>query len=350
MEQTIRHLITFDHSWILNYPTVMFSTGPMFVSAQYGIYTAAHPPTAENPGGDVRILPKSLYGKNAKVEEAPNSFFSHHYGSSWHADDAALITFLGRSGMNLMWLGFIVLAIGMLRVCFQTHRSGRGRSLRRRLASARVDLLLPRRISSRGGNITLDIITPASNGSASTTTNTSPTSTEPSSPTSRVPLLPYNLVDSSQSLAAGAIRRAGAWACAKPPTESNGRPSHSRHGWGSGSGTLFFLPAIFTPTTGASSHTRAGASRSTSARRNSKARSPIEDIEVGHGPTASSSTAPPPPYVEGTSDSRDPNGRRTGSTSGVNRWFNMSSDEEWTDWSQPRSSSSSSNSLSGPEH
>ncbi|KIJ99365.1 glycosyltransferase family 32 protein, partial [Laccaria amethystina LaAM-08-1] len=104
LEQTIHNLVTFDHSWILNYPTVMFSTGPMFLSAQYGLYTASHPTSA---GTEIRILPKSLYGKNAKPEEAPHSFFSHFYGSSWHADDAAFIGFLGTWGKGLMWFGLL---------------------------------------------------------------------------------------------------------------------------------------------------------------------------------------------------------------------------------------------------
>ncbi|KAF8165248.1 glycosyltransferase family 32 protein, partial [Crassisporium funariophilum] len=104
MEQTIHNLINFDHSWVLNYPTVMFSTGPMFLSAQYGLYTASHPNTAFQ---DVRILPKSLYGKNAREDEAPHSFFSHFYGSSWHADDAAFIGFLGTWGKGLMWFGLL---------------------------------------------------------------------------------------------------------------------------------------------------------------------------------------------------------------------------------------------------
>jgi hypothetical protein len=113
LEQTIHSLIKFDHSWILNYPTVMFSTGPMFLSAQYGLFTASHPNTALR---DVRILPKSLYGKNAKEDEAPHSFFSHFYGSSWHADDAAFIGFLGTWGKGLMWIGLIILIIGLLRI------------------------------------------------------------------------------------------------------------------------------------------------------------------------------------------------------------------------------------------
>nr|GAT59888.1 glycosyltransferase family 32 protein [Mycena chlorophos] len=96
--QTIHNLATFDHSWILHYPTVMFSTGPMFLSIQHGIFTAQRV-----AGGAIRILPKSLYGKNADAAEAPHSFFSHYYGSSWHSDDAAFIWFLGEWGKGLMW-------------------------------------------------------------------------------------------------------------------------------------------------------------------------------------------------------------------------------------------------------
>ncbi|KAK0446464.1 glycosyltransferase family 32 protein [Desarmillaria tabescens] len=75
--QVIHNLATFDHSWFLNYPTVMFSTGPMFLSIQYTIWTSSHAAALSDP---IRILPKSLYGKNAKNGEAPHSFFSHFYG------------------------------------------------------------------------------------------------------------------------------------------------------------------------------------------------------------------------------------------------------------------------------
>ncbi|RXW24611.1 hypothetical protein EST38_g1265 [Candolleomyces aberdarensis] len=133
LQQTIHNLVTFDHSWILNYPTVMFSTGPMFLSAQYGIYTTSHPKTALS---EIRILPKSLYGKNALPEEAPHSFFSHFYGSSWHADDAAFIGFLGTWGKVLMWIGLLILVLGVVRL----PKSQR-RSLRR---IGGYDILLPR--------------------------------------------------------------------------------------------------------------------------------------------------------------------------------------------------------------
>jgi hypothetical protein len=111
LDQAIHNLITFDHSWILNYPTVMFSTGPMFLSAQYGLYSSSHPTTSV---GDIRILPKSLYGKNAKEGEAPHSFFSHYYGSSWHADDAGFIFGLYTWGKGVMWVGLVILIVGVV--------------------------------------------------------------------------------------------------------------------------------------------------------------------------------------------------------------------------------------------
>ncbi|KAK0478127.1 nucleotide-diphospho-sugar transferase [Armillaria novae-zelandiae] len=107
----IHNLATFDHSWFLNYPTVMFSTGPMFLSIQYAIWTSSHAAALSDP---IRILPKSLYGKNAKDGEAPHSFFSHFYGSSWHADDAAFIGFLGHWGNKLMLAGVVVLIAGLV--------------------------------------------------------------------------------------------------------------------------------------------------------------------------------------------------------------------------------------------
>jgi hypothetical protein len=143
MAQTIHNLITFDHNWILNYPTVMFSTGPMFLSAQYGLYTSSQPLT---PGGEVRILPKSLYGKNAKPEEAPHSFFTHLYGSSWHSDDAAFIGFLGSWGKTLMWIGLVILIVSLVKL-------GYGNSKQRQYGFGSVggyDVLLPRWVERNG--------------------------------------------------------------------------------------------------------------------------------------------------------------------------------------------------------
>jgi hypothetical protein len=139
MAQTIHNLMTFDISWYLNYPTVMFSTGPMFLSAQYGVYTAAHPFTPDEPGGDVRILPRALYGKHAKPGEAPDAFFTHAYASSWHDDDASFINFLGVYGKTIMWFGLFLAVCGVVRLTFPSHHNRRS-----------VAVVLPRWSQRRG--------------------------------------------------------------------------------------------------------------------------------------------------------------------------------------------------------
>ena len=150
MAQTIHNLITFDHNWILNYPTVMFTTGPMFLSAQYGLYSSSHPLTPDLPG-EVRILPKSLYGKNAE-SEAPHSFFTHLYGSSWHSDDAAFIGFLGEWGKVLLWIGLVVLIVGLVKLGYSSSKQrhyGFG-------SVGGYDVLLPRWVE-RNGRWNLDL-------------------------------------------------------------------------------------------------------------------------------------------------------------------------------------------------
>ena len=101
MDHLIHNLVTFNHRYLTHYPTVMFSTGPMFVSASYGLYVDAEgkstPSTPGNPSAGfsgIRVLPKPLYGKNAKPSEAPDAFFRHFYGSSWHEGDAGFLIFL----------------------------------------------------------------------------------------------------------------------------------------------------------------------------------------------------------------------------------------------------------------
>ena len=262
MAQTIHNLITFDHSWVLNYPTVMFSTGPMFLSAQFGLWTSAHPPTPDSPGGEVRILPKPLYGKNAAPEEAPHTFFSHYYGSSWHADDAAFIGFLGKWGKGLMWVGFVVLAIGVTRLLLQKKRSDRI------IRHGGIEVLLPRAYQRNGRwHVDLGPFTLTARGLASSTSSSSTPSSCPSSPTldeENVPMLPLSfdvdpLPSPSESISDDSISpsssrrhnivdlifRAHNRILSKV-RGSRGRSS-SRRNWGS-RGVLFFLPAIFTPT------------------------------------------------------------------------------------------------------
>ncbi|EAU84871.2 MIPC synthase [Coprinopsis cinerea okayama7 len=245
--QTINNLVTFDHSWVLNYPTVMFSTGPMFLSAQYGIYTTAHPDSATK---DIRILPKSLYGKNARPEEAPHSFFSHFYGSSWHADDAAFIGFLGTWGKVLMWVGLIVLVIGVVRLPNKAQRRGL-----RRISG--YDIHFPR--LSRSGRWYLPLgrfsspPSPVSTSSSSESIRLSdsdevdilhlPLSIRPPSPTTS-DLEPYAgrnspIVDAFRRMR----NRVTSIATSDPHDQAPMTPIRPRRH----RGILFFLPAIFTP-------------------------------------------------------------------------------------------------------
>lgn len=289
MAQTIHNLITFDHSWVLNYPTVMFSTGPMFLSAQYGLYTSSHPFTPQLPGGDVRILPKALYGKNAKPEEAPHTFFAHYYGSSWHADDAAFIGFLGKWGKILMWIGLVILVLGLLKMALAPHAKKRKYSLRRIGA---YDVLIPR-WRSHNGRWYLDIgqgwfTLPSSNAPSPQPTSpvsltsddedevhllplalesrsTSPTLSEASSYPDSYQSYPLQSV--AQPIVDG-VRRASQrfrsyWTGDSDytplPSSLARRPSESRSRRRSRS-VLFFMPAVATP----SHHVELAAARSVS--------------------------------------------------------------------------------------
>lgn len=120
MDHLIHNLVTFNHRYLTHYPTVMFSTGPMFVSASYGLYVDSHglavPSTPSNPTAGfsgIRVLPKALYGKNAKPSEAPDAFFRHFYGSSWHANDADFLIFLRDHGRVLIFIGFCIAIYGL---------------------------------------------------------------------------------------------------------------------------------------------------------------------------------------------------------------------------------------------
>ncbi|KAI3626890.1 hypothetical protein GLX27_001442 [Malassezia furfur] len=122
VKQLTENLGRFNHNFLTPYATVMFSTGPMFVSAVYRMFSDAHPtvmpstPAQPTQGfRGVRVLPKSLYGKNAKPSEAPDSFFEHMYGSSWHEGDAGFLIFLRKYGRLLMLAGVGVIVLGLRR-------------------------------------------------------------------------------------------------------------------------------------------------------------------------------------------------------------------------------------------
>ncbi|KAB5596256.1 glycosyltransferase C17G8.11c [Ceratobasidium theobromae] len=278
MIQTIHALMTFDINYVINYPTVMFSTGPMFLSAQLSLFASRHPDLANQ----VRVLSKPLYGKNAKPEEAPHAFFSHYYGSSWHADDAGFITFLGSHGRLLMYIGLALLVLGLYRL---TCTRAPGSPSRRR--SSAYTILLPRVVEGQHGRPILDL---------------------------------------------------GLFSIPMPSTAPPSPAPHDHFGRSRAQGVLFFLPAILQP----AASRRNSNSHEMSPRTRSPAPEKRDDLEsgsaLGLGLSASTSSArqshdvrsrpatpePAPPPYHGS----DP---QTPSTSATARWNAVS--RHWAPWS-----------------
>ncbi|KAH8830448.1 MIPC synthase [Flagelloscypha sp. PMI_526] len=214
LAQTIHNLATFDHNWLINYPTVMFSTGPMFLSAQYAIYTSSHP-------GSVRILP---------------NYFTHYYGSSWHADDAGFIWFLSGWGKLLMWIGLVIVILGIIRLAWPTGKQRRFR---------RYDAFPLRASRSGGWHIQLGSWT--SDGSS--IPSSPDAETVPSSPVDGHIQLPltYDSSGSSHNRPGplSAVYQRVRDSVAQFTSSERRYPSRSRGDRQRG-GLLFFIPAIFT--------------------------------------------------------------------------------------------------------
>ncbi|CED85464.1 Glycosyltransferase, DXD sugar-binding motif [Phaffia rhodozyma] len=254
MEMTIHGLITFNHDYITNYPTVMFSTGPMFLSAQYSLYTSSHPLSPVNPTLEIRVMPKSLYGKNASPEEAPHAFFSHFYGSSWHADDSGFIIFLGRRGKWLMRLGVLVVTLGSIWLIWMRGRgavrksSGGLRRLVFSLGDTAAGMAGP---AAAGGTYQLLSFLPSSSSSDTSSAHTSPL-TSPTVPLPS-PLLPFSLDMSTPSSTA---HSAGLGSRPSSPTPSSAIAHAFRR-----AANTYSIPAIFFSTVSSTSSPSALGSR-----------------------------------------------------------------------------------------
>ncbi|KNF05580.1 hypothetical protein PSTG_01389 [Puccinia striiformis f. sp. tritici PST-78] len=123
MDFIIHRLGQFDHDYQLNYATVMFSTGPMALSALYNMFRRS-PSFGLTPGmpafGPVRILPPKLYGKNlAAPQPSPGPYFTHYYGSSWHTDGAGPVLWLGKFGIFWLYGGITVVMLFAVRAAIR---------------------------------------------------------------------------------------------------------------------------------------------------------------------------------------------------------------------------------------
>lgn len=88
----------YDRNWLIPYLTIMFSTGPLFVSVMWKQYKRWGVP--EN--GIVRILQPADYKMHQE------SFFSISEGSSWHMGDAHFVKSLANYIPVCVVLGFML--------------------------------------------------------------------------------------------------------------------------------------------------------------------------------------------------------------------------------------------------
>ena len=77
----IEQLERYNRNWGLPYITVMYSTGPLFLSVLWTEYLSRETPVEHR----VRVMKPDMFDK------CDWSFFTQHKGSSWHSGDAKLI-------------------------------------------------------------------------------------------------------------------------------------------------------------------------------------------------------------------------------------------------------------------
>ncbi|KAL4751802.1 hypothetical protein BDW72DRAFT_212567 [Aspergillus terricola var. indicus] len=99
--RVIRSLQHYDRHWLLPYITVMYSTGPLFLSVIWKEYMQGYRSEMDR----VRILMPDEYKKHSW------SFFTHHTGNSWHGKDARLILWMGQHWVFLTFCGFLLAAV-----------------------------------------------------------------------------------------------------------------------------------------------------------------------------------------------------------------------------------------------
>ena len=95
LTSAIHHLRRWNKWMVIKYVQVMFSTGPMFLTVQYALASAAL-------RQGVAVIPAPVYGK---YDTSGSPALYHLHGSSWHAGDAALVFWAERHMVLLIALG-----------------------------------------------------------------------------------------------------------------------------------------------------------------------------------------------------------------------------------------------------
>lgn len=136
-EQLIHNLASNSRFWATKYPSVIFSTGPMFLTSQLGQYLrrgtknnetnnynkytlsqTADEKSSNASGCDsdgIFILPDELYAN------AEGSFFIHYDGSSWHGTDVRVVEYVVERKLVFSMLILFSVALGVS-ICVSWHR------------------------------------------------------------------------------------------------------------------------------------------------------------------------------------------------------------------------------------
>jgi mannosyltransferase OCH1-like enzyme len=111
-QQLISSLKAKNHWFRTNYPTVLFSTGPMFVSQEMVKFLCKHKyqkgTIAVNCSGHDAALPVCILHPTL-YSTSETSFFSHYSGSTWHGEDVAITTFFWNNKLKIATLLTVVL-------------------------------------------------------------------------------------------------------------------------------------------------------------------------------------------------------------------------------------------------
>ena len=99
-KNVLNNLHKYNRNWYISYVTVMYNTGPLFLSVIWKEYM----PTVKLEEDRVRILMPAEYNDH------PWSFFGVYKGSSWHRSDAKAIFWMGQHWLLVTVAGFALAA------------------------------------------------------------------------------------------------------------------------------------------------------------------------------------------------------------------------------------------------
>lgn len=101
-----------SHACPRRYVTVMFTTGPMFVTVQYALSSHKR---------DITVLPADVYGKYNITSAA---YLKHLHGSSWHGNDASYIFWLEHYGIKTLAVVGLLAVTAVTGALYLRHRMG----------------------------------------------------------------------------------------------------------------------------------------------------------------------------------------------------------------------------------